>query len=96
MQKELDEILRSFVNYTVKRIIPENSPIEIIVIKSMQTIIIQIKVSQKDRGRIIGKKGVAIRSLKVLTTVIKNSNFPEDNRKINIEVVDEEDYAPKK
>lgn len=37
---------------------------------------------------------MTIDALKTLTIGIKNSNFPEDRRKVILEVMEDEDYVP--
>ena len=57
---------------------------------STKAVIVQIRVAQYDVGKIIGKSGRTIDSLKILCLAIKNTQFPEDSRRILLEVLEDE------
>ena len=57
---------------------------------STKAIIIQIAVNNNDCGKIIGKRGKTIDSLKVLCLAMKNTNYPSDSRRVLLEVLEDE------
>ena len=89
----MSDILQSFVEETTKQIV--DSPNDVCVNSSISTkaVILQIKVAQTDCGKIIGKRGRTIDSMKVLCLAIKNTNFPEDSRRVLLEVLEDEDTS---
>jgi len=88
---ELKSILDEFIRNTVEKLVDTPSDIEAQITISTKAVIIQIKVSKPDCGKIIGKKGRTIDALKILCAAIKNTNFPNDTRRIIIEVLEEEE-----
>ncbi len=89
----MSDVINQFIEETTKKIVDE--PHEVIVTSSISTksVIIQIKVAQSDCGKIIGKHGRTIDSMKVLCLAIKNTNFPDDSRKVILEVLEDEDSS---
>lgn len=86
----ISDLLNSNVEKLTKQIV--DNPEEVLVTSAVSTkaVIIQIKVSRRDCGKIIGKKGRTIDAMKVLCLAIKNTNFPEDSRRIMLEVLEDE------
>lgn len=92
-----DDILKSFTENFVKMMVSDPNKVEINTVRSTQKIIIQIDVPKEERGRIIGKKARTIDSLKHLLIGLKNTRYPDDKRKITLEIIEEEqDYFLKK
>jgi len=89
----MSDILQKFVEKTTKQIV--DSPNDVFVNSSISTkaVILQIKVAQTDCGKIIGKRGRTIDSMKVLCLAIKNTTFPEDSRRVLLEVLEDEDTS---
>jgi len=87
---EIKELLKDYVMGTTKQVVDSPKDVEVDVSVSTKAIIIQIKVNQDDCGKIIGKKGRTIDALKILCLAIKNTNFPEDSRRILLEVLEDE------
>lgn len=87
---DMSKLLKSYVKNTTKEIVDKPEVVEVIVSISTKAIIVQIKVDQSDCGKIIGKKGRNIDALKVLCLAIKNTNYPDDSRRVMIEVLEDE------
>jgi predicted RNA-binding protein YlqC (UPF0109 family) len=87
---EIKELLKDYVINTTKQIVDNPDDVDVVVSISTKAIIIQIKVESSDCGKIIGKKGRTIDALKILCLAIKNTNFPEDSRRILLEVLEDE------
>lgn len=90
---EIKELLKDYVMDTVRKIVDQPSDVEVNVAISTKTIIVQIKVSQTDCGKVIGKRGRSIDALKILCLAIKNTNFPEDSRRVLLEIIEEENSS---
>jgi len=84
------DLLKDYVEDTTKQIV--DAPDEVIVTSSISTkaVIIQIKVEKYDCGKIIGKRGRTIDALKILCLAIKNTNHPDDSRRVMLEVLEDE------
>lgn len=86
----LTSTLQKFIEDTTKSIVDEADQVEVSVAVSTKAVIVQIRVAQYDVGKIIGKSGRTIDSLKILCLAIKNTQFPEDSRRILLEVLEDE------
>lgn len=82
-------LLQEYVEYNVRNLVDYPNDVKVQVLLSTKTIIVHIGVNQKDVGKIIGKKGKTIDSLKLLTFAVKNVNF-NDNRKVTLEILEEQ------
>jgi uncharacterized protein len=86
----MSDLLQNYVEETTKKIVDKPNDVQVSTSVSTKAVILQIKVSQSDCGKIIGKRGRTIDALKVLCLAIKNTNFPDDSRRIMIEVLEDE------
>lgn len=89
----VSEILNQFVEETIKKIVDEPNEVKVTCSVSTKAVIIQIKVAQTDCGKVIGKNGKNIESLKTLCLAIKNTNSPEDSRGVILEVLEDENSS---
>ena len=89
----MSEILQEFVNSTIKKIVDSPEDVKTTATVSTKSVIVQIQSDQEDLGKIIGKKGRTIESLKVLTLAIKNTQFPRDTRRVVLEIIEDEDSS---
>jgi predicted RNA-binding protein YlqC (UPF0109 family) len=87
---EMSALLKNFVENTTTLIVDNPDDIQVIASVSTKAIIIQIKVDKSDCGKIIGKHGRTIESMKVLCLAVKNTKFPEDSRRVMLEVLEDE------
>lgn len=87
------ETLQDYVAKTTKLVVDEPQSVAVTASVTTKAIIIQIKVDESDCGKIIGKQGRTIEALKILCLAIKNTNFPNDSRRIVIEVLEDEDSS---
>lgn len=87
---EMTNLLNDYVEGSTKLVVDRPEAVEVKVSVSTKTIIIQIRVHATDCGKIIGKRGRTIDALKVLCLAIKNTNYPEDSRRIMLEVLEDE------
>jgi predicted RNA-binding protein YlqC (UPF0109 family) len=91
----MSDILRDFVEDTTRMLVDNPKDVDVQASVSTKTLILQIKVNKSDCGKVIGKQGRTIDSLKVICLAIKNTKFPEDSRKVQIEVLEDEDSSYK-
>jgi predicted RNA-binding protein YlqC (UPF0109 family) len=89
----MSEILQDYVDSTIKKIVDNPDNVKTTTTVSTKSVIIQIKSDQEDLGKIIGKKGRTIESLKILTLAIKNTQFPKDTRRVVLEIIEDEDSS---
>jgi hypothetical protein len=88
--KSIAEMLQEFIANTVKLMVDRPDDINVDVSISTKNVIVQIQVHKSDCGKIIGKKGRTIESLKIISAAVKNTNFPRDARLVSIEVLEDE------
>jgi len=86
----LSSTLENFVQDTTKSIVDKPEAVEVSVAISTKAVIIQIRVDGNDCGKIIGKQGRTVDALKIICLAIKNTKFPEDSRRILLEVLEDE------
>ena len=89
----ITEMINQFVEETTKQIVDEPNEVNVSSSISTKAVIVQIKVAQTDCGKIIGKHGRTIDAMKVLCLAIKNTNFPDDSRRVILEVLEDEDSS---
>jgi hypothetical protein len=86
----MSDDLRQYVEETTKRIVDRPNDVSVQSTITTKAVIVQIAVHKSDCGKIIGKKGRTIEALKTLALAIKNTNHPDDSRRIMIEVLEDE------
>jgi predicted RNA-binding protein YlqC (UPF0109 family) len=87
---DMSKLIQEQVTNFTKLVVDSPDEVEVSTSVSTKAIIIQIRVDKDDCGKIIGKRGRTIESLKVLCLAIKNTQFPEDSRRIMLEVLEDE------
>jgi len=91
--QRMTDLLKSYVEETTKKVVDKPEDVRVSASVSTKAIIIQIEVDNRDCGKIIGKRGRTIDSLKVICLAIKNTNFPEDSRRVMLEVLEDENTS---
>lgn len=87
----MSDMLRNFVKDTTENIVDKPDDVDVKATVSTKAIIIQVRVHDRDCGKIIGRRGRTIDALKVLCLAIKNTQFPNDSRRVMLEVLEDED-----
>ncbi len=64
------ETMKDFIEYLVKNIVDEPDQVQINLIESENQTIVEINVAKEDLGKVIGKKGKIIQSLRTLAMTI--------------------------
>jgi predicted RNA-binding protein YlqC (UPF0109 family) len=83
-------MLRDFVKDTTEKIVDKPEDVDVKTTVSTKAVIVQVRVDDKDCGKIIGRRGRTIDALKVLCLAIKNTQFPSDSRRVMLEVLEDE------
>jgi predicted RNA-binding protein YlqC (UPF0109 family) len=89
----MKDMLKSYVEETTKKIVDKPDGVRVNASVSTKAIIIQIEVDNYDCGKIIGKRGRTIDALKVICLAVKNTNFPDDSRRVMLEVLEDENSS---
>lgn len=89
----MSDLLKNYVQNTTKSIVDNPNDVVVDISVTTKAIIMQIKGNRVDSGKIIGKKGRTIEALKVICLAIKNTKFPDDSRRIILEVIEEENSS---
>ena len=84
------ELVKVFVEDLVKKIVDKPSEVDVQVSSTTKSVLVQIKVEKTDIGKVIGKSGRTIDALKVMTTIVKNTQFLGDKKNIFIEIIEDE------
>jgi len=88
--KSIADMIQEFIEDTVRLIVDRPEDVYVGVSITTKSVIVQIQVHKSDCGKIIGKKGRTIESLKIIASAIKNTNFSRDARLVSIEVLEDE------
>jgi uncharacterized protein len=86
----ITETIKELIEYLVKKIVDKPNEIEINVTSTTKSIIVQIKSAKEDIGKIVGRTGRTINALKIITTVVKNTQFLGDKKDVFIEIIEDE------
>jgi len=86
----MTDLLQDYVEQTTKQIVDMPEDVKVNASVSTKAVIIQIEVNNNDCGKIIGKRGKTIDSLKVICLAMKNTNYPSDSRRVLLEVLEDE------
>lgn len=77
---------RDFVEYIVKQIV--DKPDEVVVERTVDEmgVLLTLKVSKEDMGKIIGKDGQTAKAIRILLRIIGSKN----NSRVNLKIVEPE------
>ncbi|OGJ43020.1 hypothetical protein A3B60_03780 [Candidatus Peregrinibacteria bacterium RIFCSPLOWO2_01_FULL_39_12] len=81
---------RDFVEYVVKQIVEH--PEEVVVERTVDEmgVLLTLKVSKEDMGKIIGKSGQTAKALRILLRIIGSKN----NSRVNLKIVEPAEETP--
>lgn len=77
--------MKEFVAYIIKNLVDQPDQVEINEIGGTQTLIIEVKVSKPDIGKIIGKKGKTINAIRTLLMSVASRN----GIRVNLEILED-------
>lgn len=86
----MSDMLTDYVESTVKKLVDDPKSVRVTTNVSTKAVIVYIQTSQEDVGKIIGKHGRTVDALKVVCLAIKNTHFPDDPKRVLIEVLEDE------
>ncbi|MCB1109417.1 MAG: KH domain-containing protein [Chlamydiia bacterium] len=78
--------MKEFVEYIVKNLVDNPDQVKINEIVGKHTLIIELSVEKSDIGKIIGKKGKTINSIRTLLMSVASRN----NIRVNLEILEED------
>lgn len=87
MNEKMIEVIVDFTNSAVQKLVDNPEEVKVTSFTSTKTVVIEIDANKKDFGKIIGKKGKTIESLKTLASAIKKTNYPDDLRNVSLEIL---------
>lgn len=75
---------KDFVEYIVKQIVTDQDAVEVTRTIDEMGVLLTLKVSKEDMGRIIGKNGQTAKAIRVLIRIIGSKN----NARVNLKIVE--------
>lgn len=87
---EANVLLKEYIEQSVKNLVDGPDKVKVSCSVTTKNIIIQIETAPNDRGKIIGKGGRIIDALKIIVSAIKNARFPNDPKKVALEIIEDE------
>lgn len=75
---------RDFVEYVVKQIVEKPEEVVVERVVDEMGVLITLKVSKDDMGKIIGKSGQTAKALRILLRIIGSKN----NARVNLKIVE--------
>jgi len=88
--KSITGTMKEFIQGVVKLIVDKPDEIKVEVSNTTKSILIQISAAKEDIGKIIGKNGRTIDCLKLLSLVVKNTQFLGDTKEVFVEIIEDE------
>ena len=88
--QSMSEVLENYVENTTKKLVDNANEVSVSVVVSTKSVIIQIKTAKSDCGKVIGKRGRTVEAIKILVLAIKNTHYPDDNRRVSVEIIEDE------
>ena len=86
----ITDTIKTLIEGLVKQVVDSPGEIDVQVSSTTKSVLVQIKSAKEDIGKIIGKHGRTIDALKILTTVVKNTQFLGDKKDVFIEIIEDE------
>lgn len=77
---------RDFIEFIVKAIVDHPDQVEVTRKVDEMGVLIELKVSREDMGKIIGKSGQTAKALRILLRVIGSKN----NARVNLKIIEPE------
>ncbi len=90
MERSIVDTVKVLIEGLAKQIVDSPNEIEVQASCTTKSVLIQIKSAKNDIGKIIGKRGRTIEALKVIATVVKNTQFLGDKKDVFIEIIEDE------
>src|SRR3989338_700960 len=75
---------RDFVEFIVKQMVTDQDAVEVVRTVDEMGVLITLKVSKDDMGRIIGKNGQTAKAIRVLLRIIGSKN----NARVNLKIIE--------
>lgn len=75
---------KNFVEYIVKQLVNDPDAVEVIRSVDEMGVLITLKVSKEDMGRIIGKSGQTAKAIRVLLRIVGAKN----NARVNLKIIE--------
>lgn len=91
--ENMTDVLKDVVEFMIQKLVDKPDEVVINVTTSTKSILVQIKTSKLDTGKVIGKKGRTIDAVKIVTSCIKNTQFSGDSRRVMLEVLEDENQS---
>lgn len=79
--------MKDFVAYIIKNLVDQPDKVQINEIGGAQTIILELTVDKADIGKIIGKRGKTINSVRTLLMSVASRN----GVRVNLEIIESEE-----
>jgi len=76
--------VKELVEFIVKKLVKKPEEVSVSSIESEEQIVLQLKVEKEDMGRIIGKNGKTIKSIRTIVNIAS----AKLGKKVNLEVLE--------
>jgi len=96
MATNMKEALTDASYSIIKNLVCKPEDVKIGILLTTKMILIQVQAHKGDYGKIIGKKGATISALVKILNTVKNAKFPDDTRKVRLELLEDERFIPSK
>lgn len=63
-------MVKEFVEYIVKKLVDSPDKVEVSVVTRKSENVLQVKVDERDRGKVIGREGQTIKALRNLISLV--------------------------
>jgi len=83
-RKKGEQVMKELIKYIAQALVDNPEQVEVQEIKAQQTLVLELRVSKEDLGKVIGKKG---RTAQAMRTILSCASAKEQKRVI-LEIVE--------
>ncbi|MFA6033989.1 MAG: KH domain-containing protein [Myxococcota bacterium] len=76
--------MRELIEHIARALVEKPEDVKVTEIAGESTLILELRVAREDLGRVIGKQGRTVRSMRTLLAAIAT----KQNKKVNLEIIE--------
>ena len=76
--------MRELIEHIARALVEKPDDVKVTEIAGESTLILELRVAREDLGRVIGKQGRTVRSMRTLLAAIAT----KQNKKVNLEIIE--------
>lgn len=86
----MTNLLKDISEYVIQKIVDTPDDVNVDVQTTTKNVLVNVKVDRPDTGKVIGRNGRTIEAIKTIIIAVKNTKYPDDKRKVSVEILEDE------